>query len=270
MQNKIEKKDLFKFDNEHISRLLELGAEKYFSTEYINLLDIFVSPECAVCMDEGTACKNLENVNKFCIAGSGILFPASSRDERLKKVSELFNKIGITKVTSHDGCGAAGIAYRLEVDSTDATDQKINIYAKDWSKDLVDKMNGVENKVEHIHINLPDIMRPAELHIARTIWFDDVGGMNPDRLEKLPSGFVIESAYLPSEYALVELITAVGIAFGDHGFGELFTVDNPFVIVIFSKNNEKLDILKKEIKKILSDDDRFNAGRIKIDGVIIG
>ena len=82
-------------------------------------------------------------------------------------------------------------------------------------------------------------------------------------------GFVIERAYLPVDYSTEELKVAVSIAFGHHGFGELFSNDLPFIIIALAKDTAGLESAKNEIAKIFESDKNFKEGKIKIDGVVV-
>ena len=72
------------------------------------------------------------------------------------------------------------------------------------------------------------------------------------------------------KYAFVELKVAINIAFGHHGFGEKFTAENPFIIVVVSGNEAELNSLKKEIAQTIAQDEetKIHADKIKIDGFV--
>lgn len=129
-------------------------------------------------------------------------------------------------------------------------------------------MERQNSEAEYFHIAAEEMERPAAFHIARVVYFDAMGGFNPNKEVGLPTGFVIERKFVPAEYALAELKVAINIAFGDHGFGALFTKENPLVIIILAGTTE-MENIKKEITEAIKDIKHFQEGKIKIDGVII-
>ncbi|MBU1613236.1 hypothetical protein KKC87_02285, partial [Patescibacteria group bacterium] len=82
-------------------------------------------------------------------------------------------------------------------------------------------------------------------------------------------GFVISHHYVPADYVAEELKIAVSIAFGDHGFGELFGKDLPFFIIVFGRTLEMVENIKKEAQNILKDTQEYKDGKIKVDGVLV-
>ncbi|TAN33622.1 hypothetical protein EPN28_02345 [Patescibacteria group bacterium] len=243
---------------EVMRKIYEQGTEKYLK----NLPEwgkCFVNThECVVCMDEGVAHKKMGGLTKFPMAGSGILFPASSEAERLKKTAGLMKNLGVSEITSHGGCGAAGLAYKRDNQGTEPTSEQMDNLAIDWAKKLADKLGA-----RYRHVALTEMARPAEFHSARVVYFDGTGKFNPSA-DGLPMGFVISRAYLPAEYATEELKVAVNIAFGHHGFGELFTTENPFVIIVLGSGE-----LADEATAAFKDDKNYLEGRIKVESVTV-
>ncbi|HLC69582.1 MAG TPA: hypothetical protein VJH75_00860 [Patescibacteria group bacterium] len=260
--------------DDEIEMLNSEGAGVYFKREFPDLKRAFL-PElkCVVCMDEGTAHKDVNGEGKFCMAGSGILYPAANEGERVRKVAELFIERGITHLTSHGGCGAAGLAYRRDnpgMKPEDVKAEDIEACAKDWVIKVADEMGRMGHEVETSHIDVKEMERPKDFHTARVVYFDAVGGFNPDIEVGLPMGFVVERKYLPVEYTNEEVRVAANIALGHHGLGEKFDSPNhPFIIIIFASTPEELQSLKEEVGKVLAVNDNYKAGKIKIDGMVI-
>lgn len=253
-----------------ISSLLKIGARDFFTKEFPDLKHAFSDHlTCVVCMDEGTAHKDMEEGDKLALAGSGILYPADNEVDRLDRVADLMIARSVMTITSHGGCGAAGIAHRRDFPGSDPTVEQAEHYAIAWAKKLTDVINRKQHQAEHVHIAGSEMERPFEFHNARVVYFDAVGGFNPNKEKDLPMGFVIERKFVPAEYAGAELKVAANIAFGHHGFGERFTTDAPFVVVVFASSADELDVLKKEAATDLADDQNFQAGKIKIDGVVV-
>lgn len=265
-----EKQIAWQNEQKELEVLFKDGAQNYFTREFPDLKHAFLQNlNCVVCMDEGTAHKDVNGMAKFCLAGSGILFPAQNEDERVKKVAELFIKLGIKNISSHGGCGAAGLAYKRDFpDKKEVKAEELEEYAKNWSKKVVEEIQRQNNEAEHFHMVAEEMERPVEFHIARVVYYDAVGGFNSNKEVGLPVGFIIERRFVPVEYALNELKVAIKIVFGNHGFGELFTKENPFVIIILAGATE-LESIKKEITEAIKDDKNFIEEKIKIDGMVI-
>ena len=192
------------------------------------------------------------------------MLPARSEAERLEIAARLFKELGVKNVTSHEGCGAAKLAYTRDNPGSHPTPEQADKYAKQWAEKVADKMG---ESAAATDIPLAEMERPAEFHNARVLYFDAVGGFNPNKEKGLPMGFVISRRHVPGEYALEELKVAVDIAFSGHGFGTLFTPGNKFVIIPLAKDQNSLKEITEEIKNALAGNKHL--AKIKIDGVII-
>jgi len=246
------------------------GAEQYFKKEFPDLKHAFLKDlRSVVCMDEGCAHKDINGEAKFCIAGSGILYPAANEEGRIKAVAELFSRLGAVDITSHGGCGAAGLAYKRDFPNGNPTPEQIEEYAKDWAKKVAAEMGRLGHEESYTHILAEDMERPVEFHNARVVYFDNIGGFNPNKEIGLPMGFVIERKFETAEYALEELKVAVNIAFGHHGFEDRFTKDLPFIIIVFAENEAELANAKKETEDMLAENKNYQEGRIKVDGMVV-
>lgn len=250
------------------------GAKKFLDSVH-GIEDAFdEKKKCVCCMDEGTA--HMDTPGKFALAGSGILYPAASWDERLDKVADLLIGLGVEEVSSHDGCGAAGLACKRDGIKTDRPDE----YAIKWSQDLRNRMQEKllgQQSVKYRHMTAKEMVRPAEFHAARVIWFDATGKFNPSELrDDVPKGFIIDyrndteraTGEKEKEYPFEELKIALTIAFGDHGFGKKFDKDNKFVVVVLAEDERESDELQKKVSGYIdslniSDDTRQ---AIKVDG----
>ena len=252
-------------ENAKAETLLQNGAQNYFKKEFPDLNQAFVKEiDTVVCIDEGCAHKDISGHGKLSIAGGGILLPARSADERIEIAARLFKEMGIKNVTSHEGCGAAKLAYGRDNPDSNPTKEQVNEYAKIWAEKVAQKMGA---GVMADHIPLAEMERPAQFHNARVLYFDAVGGFNPNKEKGLPMGFVISRRHVPGDYALEELKVAVGIAFGGHGFGEFFNDKNQFVIIPLTSDAASLQAAEEEIKNALAGNENFS--KIKIDGVVI-
>jgi len=236
------KEDFFKAQQLSLEQIYAKGMAD-FVKKIPNLSEAFTSHDnCIYCIDEGTPGKNHS-------AGSGIL---RDKDE----VLDAFRKAGVSKITSHDGCGAAVLfAKQNGLDPSNADE-----YAKQHAQTLAQKLG-----VPYEHISFEKMKRPADFHIARITYYDNTGQFDYSRVEGLPPGFIISRGIQRMEDSLAEAQVAFGIATGHHGFEELINDKNPFVLSIIAKDEEELKQLKDEIIK----SGKFSDSRILIDGFIM-
>jgi hypothetical protein len=257
-------------DGQILEALNEQGANIFFHKEFPDLRDAFSQElKAVVCMDEGCAHKDYKGEDKLALAGAGILLPASSEEERIEIAARLFSELGIKDVTSHSGCGAVGLAYKRDFPDGNPTAKDLEDFGKKWTEKVVAEMGRMGKEANADHISAEEMERPAEFHNARVVYFDGKGGFNPNKKVGLPMGFVISRRHVPDMYAAEELKVAVSIAFGKHGFGNLFTKEDPFVIVPLANSAEELASLKNEIEQALQRNDNFEDRKIKIDGVVV-
>lgn len=179
------------------------------------------------------------------LAGSGILMT----EEQLSKT---LNDLKISSVWTHAECGAA----KLYAQKNGLDPSKSDDYAQAWGKKLAQQF-GLKYSG---HLS----PKPSGLHIARLAYYDGTGTFDFQKINGLPPGFIISRKYIESAYALVELEVAISIATGNHGFGDLITEKNPFLIVPISDShsaNLSLDALITELKPLAE-----NNPLIIIDG----
>jgi len=259
-----------------MAKLNRQGAEDFLrSVDKID--DAFEHEKKRVCcMDEGTAHMNIPG--KFEMAGSGILYPAASWEERLDKVADIMIGLGITQITSHDGCGAAGLACKRDGIQTDRPDKYGIKWAQDLQNKIMEKTSG-KRDVTYRHIQSKEMVRPDEFHLARVAWFDATGRFNPAALgDNIPMGFVIDYKHdtekatdaTEKNYPFEELKVALSIAFGGHGFGEKFNEQNPFVVVVMTEDEQELEQLKERIFQFVADLNIAEETKkaIKVDGYL--
>lgn len=254
--------------NEDMEFLWKNGSKQYFQKNFPNLQAVFLKETTAVvCIDEGCAHKDYNGKGKLTVAGAGILLSAISEEERVQIVAEMFTRSGIQNITSHGGCGAVGLAYKRDFPDSNPTLQELEDYGKKWTEKVAAEMGRMGREARAEHIPAEEMERPAEFHTARAVYFDGVGGFNPNKEIGLPMGFVISRRFLPDKYAAEELKVAVNIAFGQHGFGKMFTEKSPFMVVPLAGNETDLESLKEEIKNALGSSENFS--KIKIDGLVV-
>lgn len=237
-----------------IKALKEKGVQNFFGNFgnlSVALVDSF---DQVVCMDEGTAITSKSSPSKkLCIAGSGILFPAESENERIEKVSEIFTSLSVKEITAHDGCGAAKLSILRDnpnCDPNSISDEEINRVSHDWSKKVFLEMQKSNPQTSFSYIPMEEMSRGPEFHNAVVAYFDFTGKFNPDFLgSNIPQGFVINPKVFGLAYALEELRVAIDISFGHHGFGkELFNSEYPFTIIAVFQDEEDLTKLDDLLK----------------------
>jgi hypothetical protein len=207
-----------------------------------NLEEAFHADRLIRCIDEGTP----DGIHS---AGSGILMDKAA-------AVKAFHEAGATGVTSHEGCGAAKL-YAVEK-GLDLS--KSDEYGKEWAEELAEALN--LPYAGHIEAN--QMARPEGFHIARVVYYDGTGKFNYSAVKELPPGFIISRKFIGETEAEKEIGIAESIAMGDHGFGDLITEDNPFLIVAIGDSEASTAKLKQEIENI-----SHNYGkRVKIDGFV--
>jgi len=235
-----EKKELFNGQQYLFKEIYKNGFSNYVQN-LKNFKEAFVSSKCICCMDEGTP-------HGLHSAGSGIL-----RDKG--EVLEAFKAAGVNEITSHDGCGAAGLFAKAHNLNPLEADE----YGKKWAQEIAAELG-----VSYRHISSSEMSRPKEFHIARVAYYDATGKFDYSKVKDLPSGFIISRGIQTSGTSVSEANVAFNIATGDHGFGTLVNKNDPFIVVAIAKDEEELALLMNELEEIK----RATNDQIKIDGFI--
>lgn len=223
-------------------RIQGSGMQTYVSS-IPDISEAFILSDRSIrCMDEGTP-------GGIHAAGSGILMT----DEELTAFLDRARPDG---AYSHGACGACGLYAKDAASHEDDPDAN----GPEWCEKL-QREHGIPYKG---HIQKEDMARPADLHIARCAYYDDTGVFDGSRVASFPKGFVISRAYLSAAYAQKEATIACRIAFGHHGFGDLFTVDQPFRLIAIAGSEARLAELKKELDTVATE----FAGRVVVDGFV--
>lgn len=237
------------------------------------------------CIDEG-----VEDHGEYHSAGSDVLRVAETAkllieqgmdkkdvfqaafNQAVAEVAERFEKLGLKKITAHEGCGAAA---KCVGDLKKLLGEDFNYggssdeFGKLFVDAVVEKMgNGAV--AEYI----TDLKRPSEFHSAQACYYDLTGRakIDFDQLKELPQGFVVtrvrrddfnDSA--EGETAMMNAELAWQIAAGAHGLGDSFTLDNPFIFYIIAPSEVALLQARIELETIAA----RVAGRVKIDGCVV-
>lgn len=226
-----------------VFKLKKIGAQKYFN-EIENISDAFsLSDTDLRCIDEGTA-------GGLHLAGSGILLNINQAEEVCKKAQ-------VSGIFSHAECGAARIYAKRENLDEEESDE----FGIEWAKTIALKL-----KVPYKgHIEIEKMARPSGLHTAVAAYYDGTGQFDNSKIASLPKGFVIDRKYLDLDYGKTELKTAIEIAFGSHGFGNKFSEEMPFSVVVLAKDAETEKNLVAEAKDVVKE---FGE-RVKVHSVLL-
>lgn len=175
----------------------------------------------------------------------------------------------IKAVRSHSGCGAAGIAYSKlneeekqkfivlvnELSSQGVPIDEINqsdLYGAYHSYDLAKKLDA-----NFEHTPFTGMRGNEEFHDARAIFWSADPTFDPSSLvdKFLPPHFLSNGLAfgVNEDYCKEELKTLAGIALGDHGFGSLFSSENPFYVISIGKNEEEARKLNEAAKEVMKD-----------------
>lgn len=199
-----------------------------------------------LCIDEGT-------VDGLHLAGQGILMD-------FNEVVDILLKSGADGAYSHKGCGAAGIFARLHGISADQADQKGIEFTQRVSEAA---------KIPYLGcLEASEMKRPASFHNAAMAYYTALP-INPFGVEGLPNGFVVNRGiHTVALHAADEAKLAAQIALGDHGFGERFTRENPFILAVVGDRRNSLlssDFLASELMPVALN----FGGRVRIDKIDI-
>ncbi|MBI3335290.1 MAG: hypothetical protein HY001_02220 [Candidatus Portnoybacteria bacterium] len=200
--------------------------------------------------DKNLRCIDERTPGGYHLAGSGILLP-------LEKAIEIAQGLGIDGVWRHKECGAESLFAQMNnVDPQQAEEE-------------------IENRAQKLasHLNIPRRgtleVEPKGLHIARVSYYIGIGEFNPSLVKNLPPGFIVSRRHVDAGYAKKELDISIGIALGEHGFGKLFTQQNPFIIIPIADPSTpefSLETLTQEAKEVAQKGEY--RGRVIVDGFI--
>ncbi|OIO07279.1 hypothetical protein CO115_01000 [Candidatus Falkowbacteria bacterium CG_4_9_14_3_um_filter_36_9] len=203
------------------------------------------TPECLACSDGRI------HDHRIARAGSGII---AGEKVMIKAAGELI-KAGIIKhrfeITSHEGCAAAKIALdELKKFGKLKGDITPDEFGQKYARDLVGSLNKIYSDTEFIyrHIRADEM---EKLHCERVLYYD--GTRKFKKIEGLPDGFIFTDMEIEPEESIGELIALSDVALS-HGFGERFTNDNPFRIIVLGENEAQLEKLNHMAQVAVSSD----------------
>lgn len=181
------------------------------------------------------------------LAGSGIGIG-------LGKARKFAEAGGATGVTYHKDCGAAALWAREQgLPVEDATQ-----YAREFAEKLAGELG--------VPCSEAWLEGEEGFHDELVVYYDGTGRFDPSRVRFLPRGLVINRKLLDFDvpYALQEVEIAVGIALGEHGFGELFTPEAPLRLIPIGADLEHMQHLAAELQPW----ETAHRGRVVVDGLV--
>lgn len=189
----------------------------------------------------------------------GLRFPPfirkQDREKSLRFAIEFCREARVSAVGYHLDCGAVE-AY-LQANSIRPTPKKPPIeYAREFAKVVADEL-----QVPCIEIPLRG---EVGCHRERAVYYTSMD-LDPSKEKRLPEGFVINRGYTDAEHALIALRVALQIAFGPHGFGDLFSPSQPFLVIVVAKTQKEADSLVEEVRASVA---RY-GDRVKVDALVL-
>lgn len=225
--------------NEVISRLRSNESLQSIMESFPEFSEIFRELDTIDCSDGRVLCGR-----KIGIAGSGLLLSPSERAAFVERY-----KGKIKTVTTHADCGAAALKFR----SLKPEEIPVGVYDADEYGTWCGQQLAADLGANHEYLERGEMANDYHNEVALVL--DQTGEFDSTNLENFPNHFVCTGAGLgfSEDYMKSELQTLVGIALGHHGFGERFTSNNPFYIIVSANNQEDLSRWQDVASKALAD-----------------
>ena len=106
--------------------------------------------------------------------------------------------------------------------------------------------------------------RPWGQHIARVAYYDSTSKFDYSKVKELPIGFTVSRGIQSIKDAVDDAIIAFNIATGGHGFNELITEENPFIVAVVANDQNELNQLKSELSGL----EQSFGKKVLIDGFV--
>lgn len=180
--------------------------------------------------------------------GTGVL-RTHCVDDIAQRYADIAQNLGVEEIeiTRHENCGAEGLS-KLE-------EQAIQLYHDVLQKRLVGMLQGsAVRKISLTTINTQsqEGLNLQQIHNERIVYFTkNVFPFNPDRSGGiLPKGFVFHGETSDdASYRIANAQVSLGIAFGSHGFGNRFTPESPFLLVVIGRDQQSLEEATVELEE---------------------
>ena len=206
-------------------------------------------PLVVACIDEGMP----RGKNVAFIAGSGVL-------EEPSVIDPVLGANNIDGMTSHAGCGAAALAAQ-GAGFPGNPDEFGDRFSQEKAHALGVPYDG--------RITPTDMTRPPDFHVADTFYLDGTGqGFNPNLVNGAPVGFVhSRGIFGDPEMGQRQVALGINIAMGAHGFGDRFTSEHPFNVVVITDSRPgsvPLDTLLTEARTVASGNPRVRVHSVTL------
>ncbi len=249
--------------------------------EHVGKESFLQKKECVCCIDERVAARATlggeEAGGRWFVAGSGILLPVENWQERAKAAAEEAHRRGVKRFSYHAGCGAAGLAVKADAKQLvdiERYQKNPGLHAEQFSNLAQKELNRLTGLDEEVIFVPKDEVVPTGFHNALGAVVDATGEFNSHTLpdgEPLKHCFMLDwksGDTLPAgsngtEYNLLELQTAIGIAFG-HGFKERFNSSNRFNIVIMADSKDELEAIQESIDSYITSELHQLKDRLRV------
>lgn len=195
-------------------------------------------------------------------AGMGIVAGVENTVTAIKRMYGEGKLNGRLTIKSHDGCGAAKIVCSQLIEKGklpqgyNSDDLGVQ-FAKEVAKKL--QREGYDVAAEHTQGKAMD-----ELHNEVAIYFDGTNKINIEN-SGFPRGFIFSGMDFSAAESVTELKALCGIALGDHGFGDRFTKESPFRIIVSAHSEEQLAQMHDIAEKAAWG---FN-GKVVVEGMLV-
>ncbi len=222
-----------------------VGGFSDFAEQHTDCVSALLNePDHVCCIDE-----RIPHEGAVSIAGSGILI--KDDPEALGVLIESLKAKKIKRVYMHENCGAVG----LYASGKGISLENANEDALGWAEKLT-KILGGNDVFESLPVDIG-------FHNAQCayVMLCDASGIR----EPFPRGFEISSCVSFTEM-LGQVKVSIDIALGGHGFGTLFTKEDPFAVVVVTKNDDDLATVKEhpDLRQMIAGYD----GRAIVDGFV--
>lgn len=174
-------------------------------------------------------------------AGMGILAGVEQTAEAIRSLLVKDEIKGTLVIKSHDGCGAAGLVCRKMISEGKLPEgYPSDELGKKFAQDVVETLKSQGYDVIYEHTPAVEM---DEFHNERVVYLDGTDSISLEGAD-LPRGFILSGFGFSEGETAEELKALCGIALGDHGFGERFTKENPFRVIVSAKDGGKLAYLE--------------------------
>jgi hypothetical protein len=204
---------------------------------------------CVGCMDEGVPSDKCA----VRMAGSGILMGVEEAAKMLKGK-------GITAISSHEQCGAAGI-YAKQNNLSGNPDEFGKVFAKKLADEIGVPYAG--------HIGMNEMLRQGGMHVTRVTIYNGLKVPADLTPLKLPLAFMVNRGYMDPAAAVADAALSFKIASGDHSFGPERFKKSPYMVIALTSDDTKTGVPMAELLSELKALEKEFGGSVGVKPLII-